>query len=508
MPMPSSSMGGLSVVTTSEGLARFPTHPRPARQRLACGKAGAPAEESYVRFMSRGRRTLASTLAAPRALGGTPPAPEPELVLDARAPAPARAPALSAYPSGEAPPSVILSAALLDANDEPDARRAYLEYWRALGEDRTAELEAAGPDAFRIARRIARAHAQLRMFGPERLLTHAPSLTQRDLDLLGASRRTGDEMELNYSKDARGGLVGSLYRVPASQEALGALLRAIARNPYAYKGDGPFPAADGPRQINVSVPRQVLLDELEKSRSDGTFAGLRLMHWRRRQENTTTLSLGLVREAVVDGRPTRVVVTSKLGSSRATDAEGRRRSAASICRRHFPDCRELIRELEVDEEQFEAGIHALSAPLEAAELPAMSHDAFFGADRCGHPRASWRLNGIHERGRGAADAVVLHCEDCHRPQIEVIPLHRLPPGNHFARRLDDPKLAESYLERERFHAELAGDTRPVTSVAELRARDGVVLMAVPAPHASDSVSPADRRESLGEVLSGRRAQES
>lgn len=102
-------------------------------------------------------------------------------------------------------------------------------------------------------------------------------------------------------------------------------------------------------------------------------------------------------------------------------------------------------------------------------LPEGDLDAMLGATpdmpRCGHvggDRLQWHLNDTH-------DAMCLDCRICRRRSLVAVPLHRVR---------DHEKLSDetSYLGLQAYYQELAGDDRPIVSMAQLLERDGPVSL--------------------------------
>lgn len=89
--------------------------------------------------------------------------------------------------------------------------------------------------------------------------------------------------------------------------------------------------------------------------------------------------------------------------------------------------------------------------------------------RVEQPPAAQREPGEWRRN-ATRDALVLRADG---RQVACLPLHRLP-DDHPAWRGVDPS---EYLRRERYYRALGGDPAPVTSLAELRAREGLAPVA-------------------------------
>lgn len=124
-----------------------------------------------------------------------------------------------------------------------------------------------------------------------------------------------------------------------------------------------------------------------------------------------------------------------------------------------------------------------------------------GKDECRHENAQWLpANG----GRHIHDTARLDCPTCYRPRVAVAPLHRLPTDHPVRREVFDGKRSyrheagspnltneQRYLMRERYHAALRDDDRPVQSIEQLTARDGLVDLD-PAAYAIGTPGPLEK----------------
>lgn len=118
----------------------------------------------------------------------------------------------------------------------------------------------------------------------------------------------------------------------------------------------------------------------------------------------------------------------------------------------------------------------------AARLPEVSLAEALPGAYCAHEQGRW----VRNDGLSGPDTAHLTCEDCLGAQIAAVPLHQVDPGSGIlAPDLEDLSSLvgeEAYLLAQRFHQTLAGDPRPVSSLDQLRARDGYLPMD-PALHA-------------------------
>lgn len=439
--------------------------------------------------MARGRRSLAQTLAAPRA-------PQPGPLLAA-----AEGDGPQLVPPGEGKlfdsPAARFNDALV-VGDADAAAGHFLEMWRQRGYDMSGELNRREP--FALITRLARAFAHLGQFAPEDLLVRATALTEADLAAFDTRWSGDEEQEARWAaqEDAtrRPG-----YNMPADPDAFWSLARAILRTPSRFNARA-FPAAGAPRQVNIQVSNSLLLDLADNERAHPAFRGLKLLTGSiRRGVSTRTLAAAIDFEAEIDGTPTRVQAWTVLGDTKALDAAGRLKSARGMVKRNRQQFASLVDELRDEGRTLASG--ALSAPQGelAAGAPKLDADQMLGPDICSHARAVWRLNSIQRTGPAAADAVIRTCDQCHRERLEVLPLHRLHSEHHLAHGLRDEQVSEAYLARERFHAELAGDQRPVVSLAQLRARDGIAPEPAPATSgAAPAVPHAQRAGSFDDAL--------
>lgn len=408
-------------------------------------------------------------------------------------------PLIAPSPVAGPTPVTDLNTALVEG-DRERACEAFLEVWRGRGYDMSAELVRADPMGRAV--RVARAYARTGRFPPEEMLLRAPALTEEEVARLGRSRLAGDqaEQDLWYEQMKQPGAARPAHRAPGNPAGVWALARAIVRTPSRF---GDQRAVDaGTRQLNISVSHDLFADFESEARAHPGFRGVALLRGRARGGATAfPLHIGYEIEAIVDGVPTRMVVRTKLGDSKAADSAGRLRSARGMIKRNAPELAGFAETMSDEGREF--GPDALSIPKDAiaAAAPILTSEAMLGADSCLHEGATWRLNNIYTTGPEAADALMLSCNECHRERVRVVPTHRVEPTMHLAKRLEEPAIAAAYLARERFHAELAGDERPVVSIEQLRARDGIELRE---ERPSEEPLLAGRTASLGDALAGAR----
>lgn len=438
--------------------------------------------------MSRGRRTLTDILAAPRRIalapGEGPPDGDPP------------APSVVRYPGVD--PRLAALCGLLIRGELEHARSLCQDIARDRGEEAHAQAlrDLARPETLEPARRIARAFAWLGRSAPSELMARAPSLGQEDLDALTAVRRAGDEAAQAVA--ARERASGRSYPVTNSADDFFALARAVIATPSRFSLGAPPPPGAG-REVKLRVSGDCLL-ELWRRPPAGERRTVTLLHQATRAAGTGSLWLAVRHEAIADGAPLRITAQLRIGDTRATDAAGRIRSVTNHVRRRHPDLRPMLAEMADEARQsFSAAVSSLAKELESA--PDLTLGQLVGEPSCTHTSGRWRPNSWGVGAESAADAVSYDCPDCHRAQIAVVALHRLRADHPQARHLGDPEAQQRYLARERFHRELAGDSRPVRSLAALRAADPPLGCedGVPQPQGP---AAAGRSSSLGRALTG------
>lgn len=130
-------------------------------------------------------------------------------------------------------------------------------------------------------------------------------------------------------------------------------------------------------------------------------------------------------------------------------------------------------------------LHEIGSPCDLLGPPASA--------RCDHPAGHWVLT-------ESADTLLLCCTTCGLAGLDAVPAHRLRRNDPLSPagldRLDEP----AYLRRQRFHQALAGDARPVLSLRQLRARDG--LLALTPSGAVTAPAPAARGGGFRVALGG------
>lgn len=136
-----------------------------------------------------------------------------------------------------------------------------------------------------------------------------------------------------------------------------------------------------------------------------------------------------------------------------------------------------------------------------------------GNDRCRHENAEW----VAANGRSHIhDSVRLECRDCLRARVAVAPLHRLPTDHPVRRKVIDgtrtfrdeegaPVLSneERYLMRERYHAALRDDDRPIVGMQQLTRRDGIVELD-PTHYATGEDAATPRRRQVRSIADAMR----
>lgn len=463
----------------------------PGARRASATRSPAPADlkpggyggAAYGGGVPRGRRTLADLLAAPRRCGRLPGAP---------ALADPPTPALADYP-GQSGALARMGIALV-AGDDVAAAGHYLAHHATLGVDAARQLRRRDP--WKQVRRIARAQAWLGRHVPEELLERAPRLGPAEVAPLTACREVGDEAAELVARTS-----GSGRGHPVETDARGfyALARAVLASPSRFQLAEP-PPAGAPLQLKLEVTDQALL-ELRRRPSPAARRRVVLLHTV--EPRGVALWLAVSHEGVADGVPMRVMAQVRLGETQAANELARLQTAIRAVTRRHPTLVDLTADMEDEPRAAEGDVLTTLGRGLVDGAPELALRELVGEDLCAHLEGRWRLNGGATARVDCADAAVFVCPDCHRDHLAVVPLHRLEPEHPLTHHLLDPAGADAYLRRERFHRELAGDTRPIGDLGALRRRqpalsleDGSPLTIAPAP---DTTAPG-----LAEVLSGRR----
>lgn len=363
--------------------------------------------------------------------------------------------------------------------------------------DRVALADLA--DAAAAARLVAARQVAGHGVNPLTLIAHSPrlALSRQQLDHQGGDRAERlrakahptfwcdpqTPLLMTPPKDLHRTDQNRLILPPASDAAAArARARGLLRDPEAHEGRR---EAERPgRLVHVPVTEGALHELLGDEGEDPDLVMLR------GPGNEALVHLALRRRARVDGHQIEVRYTLELGTTA-------RRSitpmTAELMPVDLPEPADVIDWPTGDGALAVARGHHSDAPG-----PHQSLEEFLGRDVCAHPGASWHLN-------GSRSATFLSCPRCLRRRVVTLPLHRVPP--------QDPLWPEStlddagYLTRERYRRALFGEPALAagTTVADLRAADGVADMA-PAAYAHEpTVAPAGRHHSLAGAFSSRRA---
>lgn len=302
-----------------------------------------------------------------------------------------------------------------------------------------------------------------------------------------------------------------LEEIPAAESASEVLARAraMARIPARFRRSKSsvrlISDDDKPERVELIVPTSAegLKDMLRHARASGYLENLAV-----KSEAVTSRGgkrMVSLEVSIATSLPDQdVVLTSRLqlGETRLTNPDSQTEWLMSEV------APELGLEQMVADAQFQTGddphlgrsplIRDFSLPLRNAKR---SRDlaAMIGRDRCNHSGARWLPAAQRATGASSptADTARLNCPDCLRTRVAAEPLHRFPA--------DHPALEgvaeEDYLARERFYSELRGDRRPITSIAQLRERDGIAELN-PAAYAV-GMTAAPRPPSIASAMNRR-----
>lgn len=359
----------------------------------------------------------------------------------------------------------------------------------ALGDDaRCRRVASAGAPDFERLRRVAAALAHLNPTAKAMRDEHGSGIPKL-LDLVGPLHEdrlvvwaghhpNPDVLERAQIRARPGGsLPRSLQRTATDDADAVDLARALLRRArLARQAEGASPDAGVGVRVNVTA---AVLARLASHHPEGSVG---LVEEHPPGKGSTFLLSGALRLAAsTPAGPVQVVFTAALEESRSKREESRRDLAADRLHKAGVPPGRIDRTLS-------PAPAAHGDPSPRPDDPRLPDPwSLLGAERCQHPGAKW--HGTHLKW--------LSCDRCGRERVADVPAHRF----------DDPiSDEEGYLKGVRFRATLLGDTRPVKSITQLRARDGEASLD-PADYALGPApeTPAARTTSLADALGRRRS---